>query len=157
MTKDTFFSILKAAESGCMEWTRKTLPPPGFPYGRLRVNGKDILAHRYAYQLCHGEIPVGMCVLHRCDNPKCCNPAHLFLGTQLDNVKDRDAKGRCGAKGQRILGERSGSTKLSNQDVLDIRRASAERGETTISIGARYGLHPSCVSRIITRKTWAHI
>ena len=78
MTKDTFFSILKAAESGCMEWTRKTLPPPGFPYGRLRVNGKDILAHRYAYQLCHGEIPVGMCVLHRCDNPKCCNPATSF-------------------------------------------------------------------------------
>lgn len=64
-------------------------------YGGFRVNSTSIrLAHNVSYELYVGEIPKGMKVLHKCDNPLCVNPNHLFLGTQLDNIKDRDMKGR---------------------------------------------------------------
>jgi HNH endonuclease len=66
-------------------------------YGRLRVEGrKQVSAHRFVWETVHGTIPDGLGVLHRCDNPCCCNPKHLFLGTPLDNARDRDAKGRGG-------------------------------------------------------------
>lgn len=63
-------------------------------YGSLRVAGAMIKAHRVAWELAHGQIPAGMAVCHRCDNPPCCNVAHLFLGTIADNNADRHAKGR---------------------------------------------------------------
>ena len=63
-------------------------------YGQIRKGGKLVYAHRVSYERQHGPIPYGMNVLHRCDNPPCVNPDHLFLGTQLDNIRDRDAKGR---------------------------------------------------------------
>lgn len=63
-------------------------------YGKLRVDGKQAYAHRVAYELTNGAIPDGLVICHHCDNPPCCNPAHLFMGTQGDNMRDRDAKGR---------------------------------------------------------------
>lgn len=63
-------------------------------YGWLRVNGKKVGAHRVAWELENGPIPTGLSVLHRCDNPPCCDVGHLFIGTQADNVADREAKGR---------------------------------------------------------------
>jgi hypothetical protein len=74
-------------ETGCHLWTG-TLIPGG--YGRVHV-----AAHRLAYQLANGPIPGGMLVLHRCDNPPCCNPEHLFLGSPQDNMTDKVRKGRC--------------------------------------------------------------
>lgn len=75
----------------CWEWKGKRYPSG---YGRH----SKFYAHRVAYELVHGPIPAGMFVCHRCDNPPCCNPAHLFLGTPEDNAKDRERKGRGGAK-----------------------------------------------------------
>lgn len=72
-------------------------------YGRMYTNGKPITTHRLAYTLFVGEIPPGQQVLHRCDNPQCCNPEHLFLGTTADNMRDRNQKGRQ-AKGERVGG-----------------------------------------------------
>jgi len=77
--------------SGCREWARHR-DVDG--YGRTKVNGKDIGAHQLAWKLTNGEIPSGHGVLHKCDNPPCCEPAHLFTGTVLDNNRDMLAKGR---------------------------------------------------------------
>jgi len=63
-------------------------------YGRKKVGSRTVLAHRHAWELANGLVPEGLCVLHRCDNPPCINPDHLFLGTRADNNADRDAKGR---------------------------------------------------------------
>lgn len=83
--------------TGCWLWTggRQT-PSPTSPsgYGKVQVNGRRVFAHRRAYELACGPIPVGLQVLHRCDTPLCIRPAHLFLGTQADNMADMAAKGR---------------------------------------------------------------
>lgn len=77
--------------SDCIEWTG-TRNAKG--YGRRRFRGRTWMAHRVTWLQAHGEIPDGMYVLHHCDNPGCVNIDHLFLGTNLDNVHDRDGKGR---------------------------------------------------------------
>lgn len=77
---------------GCWLWVG---PVNGGGYGAIGVNGAPILAHRYSYQLCIGAIPNNLWVLHKCDTPRCCNPAHLFLGTAADNTADMMRKGRC--------------------------------------------------------------
>lgn len=75
----------------CWEWTagcnRKG-------YGKFSLDGATRQSHRISWELANGQIPEGLCVLHRCDNPPCCNPAHLFLGTHADNHADRSLKGR---------------------------------------------------------------
>jgi HNH endonuclease len=84
--------IAKSTPDACWEWQRQR---NWGGYGRLTLpNQRKILAHRLAWELEFGPIPDGLWVLHRCDNPPCCNPAHLFLGTTLDNTRDMDAKGR---------------------------------------------------------------
>jgi hypothetical protein len=88
---------ITVADSGCWEWQRKK---DAAGYGRLQVsmgsrtNIRWSSAHRYAYEVFVGAIPEGKCVLHRCDNRGCINPEHLFIGTQQDNVRDMDRKGR---------------------------------------------------------------
>ena len=77
--------------NGCVEWTGH-VDRKG--YGRVSIEGRQVFAHRVAWELAHGPIPDGLCVLHHCDNPPCCNPAHLFLGTIRDNNLDMSAKGR---------------------------------------------------------------
>jgi hypothetical protein len=83
--------VAKAGPDDCWEWMGE---PFGDRYGVLQVNGINRAAHRISYALAYGEIPHGMWVLHRCDNRRCCNPSHLFLGTHQDNENDKVAKGR---------------------------------------------------------------
>ena len=116
-------------------------------YGRIK-NENDILktAHCVAYDLCVGDIPEGMKVLHTCDNPSCVNPDHLFLGTQQDNVDDMINKGRkviCSS-------EYNGGAKLSLEDVLYIR--SSEDSYQTLA--TKYGLHWKTISRVKRGLTW---
>lgn len=85
---------LRQDASGCWVWTGSTTRR-GW-HGRISVNHHLVMAHRVAYELWVGPIPEGLKVLHRCDNPPCCNPMHLFLGTQRDNMQDAGRKGRMG-------------------------------------------------------------
>lgn len=81
-----------AGPDACWPWTGSTFRSG---YGQIGNRHLPVLAHRAAHQLTHGAIPRGACVLHRCDNPLCCNPAHLFVGSARDNARDKAAKGRC--------------------------------------------------------------
>lgn len=82
----------KRGPDECWPWKRSTMRGG---YGRFPVTSRNQQrAHRYAYELTHGPIPKDIVICHRCDNPPCCNPAHLFAGTHADNVRDRVAKGR---------------------------------------------------------------
>ena len=87
----TFWSDLKTTDSGCREWTGGKNDRG---YGTIYFKGKVCRTHRVAWELANGPILNGLHVLHHCDNPLCCNPDHLFLGTNLDNIADKTAKGR---------------------------------------------------------------
>lgn len=118
----------------CWRWTAGRFPAG---YGALWVNGQMAYAHRISYEMHIGPCS-GSVVMHRCDNPKCVNPAHLVLGTHADNVADKVRKGRH-ARGFMLP-----HTKLSAADVQAIRVATGpQRG-----IAARYGIHHSTVSQI---------
>lgn len=91
MVDAVLFYVESVTAPGCWEWTG-TKDKHG--YGRVRVDQRKARAHRVAWEAFKGEIPAGLHVLHRCDNPGCVNPEHLFLGTHGDNMRDREAKGR---------------------------------------------------------------
>ena len=142
-------------ETGCWVWCAATVGLD-FNYGKFWINGKYDKAHRAAYMLLVGDIPYGMWVLHKCDNPSCVNPGHLFLGTRQDNVNDMLSKGRNGQHKNPPRGERKKDSKLKGVDVLDIRSRCAD-GETQSSVGKLYGIAQTTVSKIINRQRWAHI
>jgi hypothetical protein len=105
------------------------------------------LAHRYSYELTHGDIPTGMNVCHRCDVRNCVNPDHLFIGTAADNQADKVAKGR------QLRGEQAGMAVLTNKQVLEIRAAVGLQRE----IATKYGVSRPLVSMIKSKKVWAHL
>jgi hypothetical protein len=91
-TEDDFWSKVDKSDNNCWLFTGKNKYK--FGYGQVKFNGKDWGSHRLAWHFTHGEIPEGLCVLHKCDIPACCNPDHLFLGTRADNNRDMREKGR---------------------------------------------------------------
>lgn len=116
-------------------------------YGRFGGSaGHPVGAHRFAYELTYGPIPDGLFVCHRCDNPPCVRPDHLFLGTVTDNNRDTDSKGRTSH------GEAHPSAKLSDQDVRDIRRLAAEEQLSSITLGRRYEVNPRTIRSIVAGK-----
>lgn len=90
--KDRFLEKVKLNKNGCWEWIKSR--HHGNRYGIFRFGKKTITAHRMSWIIHFNKIPKGMCVLHKCDNVLCVNPEHLFIGTQLENIKDRHHKGR---------------------------------------------------------------
>jgi len=119
-------------------------------YGQTYLVRKAIRAHRASYAVYVGDIPKGLCILHKCDNPRCCNPSHLQLGTVDENVKDRVNKGR-GAIGSRV-----GMSKLSDDDIpkiLDLRRG----GMILVDIAKIFGVSYTLVSMICRGRIWRHV
>ena len=131
-------------ESGCREWVRDRSRKG---YGRLWWAGKLHQAHRKAFEAFNGPIPGGMHVLHRCDNPSCVNPGHLFLGTNDDNVRDKLAKGRL------PRGEARMNAKLTEEAVRAI-RASSEGKKV---LARRFGVCPTVILGVRRGERWPHV
>lgn len=134
---------------GCWEWGASK-DKKG--YGRFRFAGRKQLVHRVAYQLYIGEIPSGMCVCHHCDNPSCVNPSHLFVGTQADNIRDRDSKGR----GYDRHGEKHGKAKLTASQVIDIRKRHGD-GERDADLARQYGVTQTAIYCIVRYLSWTQL
>lgn len=144
--------VIPEPYSGCWLWTGAVYHPgTQFEYGALRANGKTIGAHRLSYQLFRGEIPEHLHCCHKCDTPLCCNPDHLFLGTNKENHMDASRKGRT------PRGERSGSAVLKNNDVLEIRRLHKTGRWNYPKLGELFGVDFSAIYKIVKRKRWSHI
>jgi hypothetical protein len=109
---------------------------------------KTLLAHRVSYELANGPIPDGIHCLHKCDNPKCVNHEHLFLGTQKDNSNDMVAKGRCRVPG--LSGENHPMAKLSNKDVEKIKILYSIGNTTMREIAGKFGVTRSMIGKIIS-------
>ena len=134
--------------SACWEWTGGKNK---IGYGQISVNGRHTGAHRVAYELYRKPIPAGMCVLHVCDNRACVNPSHLFLGTMADNMADKVMKDRQ-TKGEAVSG-----AKLSEANVVAIKKRLTAGRESQKAIGADYGVTQALISDIKTGKNWRHV
>lgn len=143
--------------SGCVEW-KKAIDRQG--YGRIKQGGKTYLAHRVSYQLSNGYIPCGLFVCHKCDNRKCVNPAHLFLGTHLDNMCDMRAKNRRFVP----LGDFHGRSKLDERKAWLIRRFLERHPHMPRQLGSPYpflaswfGVGTSAIYSVHVNRTWKHV
>ena len=139
--------IVRPELGACICWTRGSI----VGYGCTVHERKIHLVHRLAWDLVHGPVPDGLCVLHKCDNPPCFNPDHLFLGTHADNIADKVAKGR------QARGESAGGSKLTEGCVRSIRKLYAAGGWTYARLGRLFEVHESSVRRILSNKTWRHV
>ena len=137
--------VRRFAFPGCWEFTGDRFRTG---YGRVFSSGKRVGAHRYAWELEHGSIPPGLSVLHRCDNRRCVNPEHLFLGTPRDNMIDMARKGR--GSGGSLPGEDNPRAKLTDDQVREIR--AQYRPGTGSSLARTYGVHSSTIALIVTGK-----
>jgi hypothetical protein len=153
---DRFWSkIAKRGTDECWEWqgcrTVGDAKRTG-GYGQLTMRRKGRIAHRVAWELANeASILPGYCVCHRCDNPPCCNPAHLFLGTKRDNSRDRDAKGRNGVhtRPERVpRGDAHWMSKLGDWQIPYI-FALASAGVVHKDIAAAYGVGRTAITRIL--------
>lgn len=133
--------------NGCIEWTGTVLADG---YGTTKVNHRPVKAHRVAYALYKGAIPDGLFVCHTCDNRRCVNTDHLFLGTLKDNLMDASQKGRL------VHGTKHPLAKLDVAAVRAIRKASAN-GETFASLGRKHGVTYAAIREAVARRTWKHV
>ena len=175
---DRFWSHVEKTDE-CWIWTGRV---NNQGYGQLSIPGgkRYILAHRFSYELVHGAIMPTVFCLHRCDRPTCVNPAHLWLGSQTDNIRDMIDKGRSRAqrypvqdhperyaRGERngththpekvVRGEQSGMAKLTDAIVREIRQMHTSKQWTRKQIGARFGVGKSTIDKVLARQVWKHV
>lgn len=144
--------IVVGEPDDCWPWNASKTKKMG--YGKFARGGKNggwVEAHRVAYELACGPVPDGIQVLHKCDYPPCCNPAHLFLGTTLDNIKDKVQKKRHRWKSHR--GEANGRAKLTLTKAAEMRRRAAN-GESRASLARRFGVSWPVADSVVKGKTW---
>lgn len=144
-------NIIVNPESGCWEWQKATTDGK-WGYGVLKRSQKQRRAHRVSYALWRGldvDDPSikDLFICHKCDNPPCCNPEHLFPGTPEDNLKDASRKKRM------IWGSASHYAKLSEEQVKEIRLSN----DTHASLGINYGVSREAIGRIKRNETWSHL
>lgn len=114
------------------------------------------LAHRLAWTLVHGDIPEGKHVCHKCDNPPCCNPKHLFCGTPKDNTQDMISKGRW-SRPPRLQGEEHGEAKLTEKDVIEIRRLYVPWSYSAVRLSKEFHVSKRLIFNIVHRLAWKHV
>lgn len=155
---DRFFEKINKVESGCWEWSG-AIGSHGygnFAIGSERSSRKTEYAHRAAWLIIHGPIPDGMVVCHRCDNKRCVNPEHLFIGTQHENVRDCIIKGRANYRSgpnPKIQGVRHPNARLSEEQV----KAIFSDMRPYSKIASDLGVSVSTVHNIKTHKGWNHV
>jgi hypothetical protein len=139
-------------ESCCWVWKGRT---DRHGYGRIRTGGgqgKSMLAHRASWEIHNSQkIPDGLCVCHSCDQRNCVNPSHLFLGSNHDNIADRDSKKR------QIRGTSHHKAKLTSVQVIEIRKLFHSGRATKAELSRMYGISDTSIHLIIIRKNWRHI
>jgi hypothetical protein len=146
--KERLTDYSKPTENGCINFTGSK---NWFGHGEITYRGKKYRAHRLAYIEYIGPIPEGMVICHKCDNPSCINPNHLFAGTQADNLRDAINKKRMKAPNPR--GVKHGLAKLTDEKVIAIRKDQ----RTQRAIAADYGIHQTTVKNIKLNRTWKHV
>lgn len=150
-TEQRFREQTQGDSSGCVLWTGVT--SRGLPYGRFWYRGQYHQAHRVAWLLFRGPIPDGHLVLHRCDQPRCVNPEHLFMGTARDNTQDMIAKGRDAPCRAANTGERSPQAKLTEERVRYVLRSPLSQSK----MAAELGVSQALISKIRRRKVWREL
>jgi len=140
----------------CWPW-KQSLNISG--YGNVYYRGWKTNAHRVAYFLTFGEVDKLKVICHRCDNPACCNPAHLWEGTQGENVRDCNLKGRGKGKFSDCSGANHPrySAKLTSKDVEEARDLYWSKQMSQTQLGKKYGVHSATISRIVRGESWNHI
>jgi predicted XRE-type DNA-binding protein len=145
------------SEDECWQWLKGT-DKDG--YGIYHIKGNSVRAHRFSYLLTKGAIPEGMLICHSCDNRKCCNPKHLWYGTGKDNSLDMASKQRQVFQKNPELaarGETQGSSKLHNEDVIEIRQKYQSGGYTQQELASIYRVSQSAISAVVRNKYWIHL
>lgn len=139
--------VLQLGDDDCWEWQAGRNDDG---YGNTKWKGRSEKAHRVAYELAYGEFDRSLLVMHTCDNPSCCNPNHLVLGTKLDNNRDRARKGRSAP----VHGEHNGCHKLTNAQVQEIRQKYTAKEANQYQLADEYGVSQPNVGYIVRRETW---
>ena len=154
MNRDKFLSkYFPEPKTGCWLWVGKTNADG---YGELHSEDNEFglrSAHRYSYTIHHGHIPAKLQVLHKCDQPCCINPDHLFLGTQQENIADMDRKGR-----RKVgVGVRHSKARVNNEQAIAIKQEYSKGLLKQKDIAEKYGIDRSAVSAIVNNRTWKHV
>ena len=153
--QERILSKISVDENGCWNWTGCKNSEG---YGNLTIGSRSdgtrrtVKAHRASYAAFVGEIPAGKDICHKCDNPSCVNPEHLFPGTEKDNVADMDAKGRRGF----VLSENHPKAKLTEKDVIEAREL-RKQGFSYYKLAKMYGVYRETMRRAVLGKTWQHM
>lgn len=142
--------IKKLGPDQCWEWQRGTNP---LGYGWTSYDGTTNLVHRQIWKMVKGPIPNGLCVLHRCDNPPCCNPKHLWLGTRTDNNTDKALKGRVVAH----KGEKHARSRYTEKQVREMRKLYASGLYTYENLADKFGGYHGNIAGIVRRTSWKHV
>jgi hypothetical protein len=150
--EDRFWKkVKKGSPNECWEWSGSK---NGDGYGRFSYGKITQYAHRVVWILKYNKIPKNIQVLHHCNNPSCVNPIHLFLGTQKDNMNDRDKKGR--TPHTRLFGSKNGKSKLIEEQVITI-RILHKIGFSLIELSRIYKVNVTTIEDITNRHSWNHI
>lgn len=157
--EDRFWRYVeKGAATSCWAWLG---PRESSGYGVLGVSSggprRQARATHLALRFGKGvEVPAGLFACHRCDNPGCVNPDHLFIGTHVDNMRDMVAKGRGHGPGAEAVGEKNGHAKLTDADVIEARRRYVA-GERSADLAREYGIARSAMRRTLFGQAWTHL
>jgi len=147
--KERFWSHVKKTD-GCWLWTATKAGA----YGQTTVQGRSVPAHRHAWMIEHGAIPDGLLVLHKCDEPLCVRPEHLFLGSQSDNVRDAFNKGRMAQPNHgQLIGERNGRAKLTSDQVRMVHASK----KSAYQLAREMGVSAGAIRHIRHGRNWRHL
>lgn len=142
--------------AGCWVWTGYSNSRRG-GYGLISIKGRRYYSHRVSYFYFNQKDPGQSLVCHTCDNPKCVNPSHLFLGSHKENMRDMIQKGRKVYGFPNLKGEKHGGSKLKEGDIKTIRALVSQKKANQRNISKLYGISPATVCLIINNKIWRHV